>query len=630
MGANNRGKKSVGAGRLPPGVTPLPGGGYRVAENVMTSVALDLYERQPGPSIVPSLSRDQMADVGGVAISKSSVLPHYLSYQALREFAIRTPIIQAIESSRIRAIQRYGVLYSGRRGDIGVRVGHVDELRGGRQAPSGFDVYVREAERILTCPAPGVGVNSLADLLGLLGSDLSTINRPTVEIIRSAATGRMTGLRPIDGAIVYNVVDVVSARSQQMFQGMDPSKVSDEDILNRLAMSLHRDIERAEYVLVRDGIVETIYPPGVIACFPMMRTTDVRYAGYQPSLLEMALEAVAAWWATFDHENSTFRDGWFADMLLLLSSTIGADQARTLEADLIERGRGYKKDRHPIVLRGLEGSEIQKVDLGQVRTDMTYERRFAFCGALICAIYQVDPSSVGMKPFEGGQAPRLSERSREEEIENNNKAGYEADLVHLAGALTRIMQREIHPELSITIEFGRTDPVAEEKVRKSRVEYDMTRNESRLLAGDRAIGFYLTPDEYDKASEENRRRHDENVWNMTKDPVMVSQMKAIQEAQVAREQASALRSQPVAADGAARLVTATAPAKDSNGGRGRGDSADDENASDDDDAGAPGTGEADADPDEQETHKGFRLELSQRILGGVGGSCPSCDTWASY
>lgn len=542
--------KGVG---LAPGVSRDESGAYRIPEATMNLIAQDIIDRA-AVSSVPTQPRMMTPDLGGATVDKAGVLPHHLSFTALRNFAIKSPLIQMIHTVKSRLMRQYAVMYSGVRGSVGFRVCHEDQLKPSVQPPKGFDVYVKQAERILRSPAPAHKVYSLGDMISLLEEDLLCINRPSLEILRHPATGQMVGLKPVDGGILYPTMDFLSSWLQRN-QGAVAGG-SEEDILRAINAAFQQQIIGSEYLLVRDGIVETCYTAGQIECYPMMRVTDIRYAGYQPGHVEMALDLIAAWWMAFDHNTRGFKDGVWAQKALMISGSFAEDNKAEFEAALRERAMGYTNARRLPILWGMgdENAIVKSLDLLPQVTEMSFQSQLEWLATMVCAIYQLDPSYANLKPWRAGASPSLSEGSREQEIENSEASGHETELTHHAEALTRILKREIHPDLIVRVEFGKENLTAEERTRKSRVEYDKTRNESRLEAGDRALGFYLDPESYDKASDEDKKRHDANPWNMPKDPVFVQQAAAVQQAEMARTGAAA-----TADEGSAAMV-AGAPA----------------------------------------------------------------------
>lgn len=84
----------------------------------------------------------------------------------------------------------------------------------------------------------------------------------------------------------------------------------------------------------------------------------------------------------------------------------------------------------------------------------------------------------------------------------------------------------------VVMEWGDYDPRKEAEVLEVQGRTHRGRNELRREAGDLPWGFCLTPQEYNEASDEDKAKHDANVWNWPTDPGFAqSQQMAMMSAQ---------------------------------------------------------------------------------------------------
>lgn len=484
--------------------------------------------RRVAVSGVPSTPRDMQREVGGMAVGKGHGRWPHLTMQILRELRETAPILQPIHNARGYQVRRLAVPWGGKPTDVGIRVVHKDHKDQKAVQPEGFQRYIRMFEEILWKPAPSYGVNTLGTFLTLCMEDLLTINRPVVEPIHSLIDARrIVQWRPVDGALIWPTLLVIEkwmADNPRWSVGYDRGRLRPENIVDIVSTAMDRDLHASEYVLVRDGIAEAVYPRGRLICAPIMNRTDVRHAGYPPSHVEQAIGLISAFISTFDYNNALFTRGVLAEFILGLPAELHDKDFDAFVDMFREVATGVKAAHQiPIVPMPHGNSTIQKIDLKSNPTEMGFETWLSLLLSMVAAVYRMDPSVLNAKPWDSGATVKLSEGNRTEEIGMAREEGLQGDMGHLIENILNPLAMSCHPDLRVIAEYGDYDAQKAASITDARVKVNVTRNEARLEDGKDPIGFMLlSKEEYDKASPEDQAKHDENPYNHTSDPVMAN------------------------------------------------------------------------------------------------------------
>jgi len=456
----------------------------------------------------------------GDATTKTQYGYDHASFEMLRETRQRIPLLGMIHAARARQVERFSMLWSGRRGDVGMRIVHQSHFEDGVEAPKGIEPFIQASKDMLSRPCPSKGFDALSSLTVPLVEDHLTINRMAIEVLSSSADpARVVGLRPVDGGMFLEPMSYVNHWMNQNV-GRDGALTlgqSEQDprrVLDMISESLDDDIRNVEYIMIRDGLPEAVYAPGKIIIRSQKRRTDIRFGPYQPSHVEEAIELTAAYWETWDRENRVFREGMWSNSMLLVTGALDAREYELFLQRFREASQGYKRSTKPIIMRNLAEADIKKIDLKDPPSDLEQQNRFAMVTAGVCAHYQMHPSAIFHKLWGAGQGNALQERNQEQEIIGANFAGHQQDLAAVCEHLTTFVQRHIHPELVVTMEYGVLDPLREAQINTEKVKTDCDRNEIRISQNRRPRAFYLDPDEYESASEDDKKKHDLNPWNM--------------------------------------------------------------------------------------------------------------------
>jgi len=476
-------------------------------------------------STVPSVPRHMQRDAGGVGVRKGFNKFETFSLELLRKLRERSPMLQAIHSARHYQVRRMSRRWGGRKIDVGWHPVHKDHQDQGAKIPEGFEKYIAKAETMLERPSHRY-CPTMGQMITQLEEDLLTINRPIVEKLYSMYDkSRVVGFRPVDGAIVWPTmlwIEKWIADTPQWHGGFNPDGLSNEEVIELASEAAGWDLYGVPYCLVREGVLEGVYRAGKLVVAPIVNRTDINVAGYPPSHVEQAIEIVLSYINAWDYNATFFTRGLMAEFILGVSGDVHDEDIHAFVDMLRESAQGVRRAHQPPVMPLPVDGTLQKIDLKPNNRDMMFELWMSVLSSLCAAIYRMDMSVVNMKPWDGGSGSSLSEPSREMEIALAKEEGLQGDLQHLADTVFDPLLRTIHPDLRLKWEFGDYDPKKEAELYEVRARTSITRNEVRVAEGQMPMGFYLSDDEYQEASEEDKQKFHDNLWNMPTDPSFAS------------------------------------------------------------------------------------------------------------
>lgn len=447
-----------------------------------------------------------------------------LSFEVLRIIRQKSPLIKPIHLARQSQIQRMCTPYSGKPGSVGWQVVHKDHNKPDRIVPKSIRPYISQVEQVLQCPAPGHNVRSFSDLLKPLVEDLLTINRPVVEKLYSATDPNLVvGLKPVDGGIVYHTRDYLRHWLRNNPAWGDKNKgVTVERLRELLGQEFKQDIAATEFVIVQDNVIVSSFEPGRLLVVPEVNHTDVRYNGYYPSRLEEAAEIALTFINTWEYNSSLFTRGMMSEFILGISGNIADSDIDNFMDMFREASRGVRRAHSPVVMPLPEGGKIERIDLKKLDNDMLYEVFQSLQASLCTAIYRMHPSTINMRPWDGGSSPSLQAPSEEKQISLAQEEGLHSICKHFADSFLTPLCQSVHPDLIFIWHFGEDSPQEEIQLLETKTRFLITRNEARINAGLHPIGFYKPAEDLEQLSPEDADKWRSNPWNMPADPSMAS------------------------------------------------------------------------------------------------------------
>jgi len=481
-----------------------------------------------------------MRDGGGVGVRKGHGRFETFSLKMLRSVRERAPILQAIHEARATQVRAMSGKFRGVPGGVGWRVIHRDHTDHRREPPEEIKRFIKKAERIIERPS-ATYCPTFTQLMMQLEDDLLTINRPVVEVLHSMFDQRrVVGVRAVDGEMIWPTLEWVEKWREdnpKWFKHYDPNELTTADVLDLACETLDFDLHGSEFCLVREGVLEQVYPRHRLIVAPIVNRTSIDLAGYPPSRVEMAIQVILAFINAWDYNESFFTKGMLSEFILGVSGDVHPDDMAAFVDMFRESTQGVRRAHQPPIMPLPDTGAIQKIDLKAPNKDMMYEVWLSLLIALSTAIYRMDPSTVNAKPWDGGQGSRLGEASRGDEIASAKEEGLKGDLEHLGQTVLTPLVQRCHPDLLFEFVYPEDDQASQANLLSTRARTSITRNEVRLLEGLSPMGFWVEPEKMDSLSEKDQAKFDANVWNMPTDPTFVNyqQQKAMQEQQEQQE-----------------------------------------------------------------------------------------------
>jgi len=473
---------------------------------------------------VPETPLYQTAGIGGtIEKSQTAFGGLYLSYDVLRLLREKVPSYNIIHSVRHTQIARMSEQWTGKPIDVGWEVVHKDHNRQDVKVPEGFQRLIDEASRYLLEPDPGGEASTTASFLVPLWEDFATINHPCAQVLRNLA-GRPVGIRWVDGGIIWPMLEWMRwYEKENPWPGKVPT--SFEDRVDAIANRVKRDLQGKRWCLVRDGIPQRTYRDDELIVKPFVNRTDVRWLGYYPGKVESSLEMGLHAFNAIESNGGWFTKGAWVETLLALTGNVSDEDFKRVREDMRLSTQGVQKNQQvPLVRLGETTGDIdlKTIQIKKNPQEMGFQAWISFLFSAQGAIYRMDPSTFNMKPWDGGSNPSLNAPNREKEIALAKEEGLQGDLAHLKRSFLDPFVREIHPDLRLIWHYGDFDPEKENRVNEIRIRVDTTINEIRLEQGRRPLGFCLTDDKYESASDEEKAKHDVNPYNHVQSMAMQS------------------------------------------------------------------------------------------------------------
>ncbi len=504
--------------QIPPGVSEA---------SALTARARDL--RADHGRLTPKTRRYLQPTVGN-AVGRQASGRFAFSTEFLRNIREKSPLLQGIHQARAFQLGRLSEKWDGNPESVGWRVVYKDHHDDDSDIPEEIKPYIAMATQMLECPSP-TECPSMRQLLVQVWDDIATINRPALEVAFSAYDGsKIVGFFPVDGSLIWPTMEYLSHWSAAT--GRAPT-TPDEALLELERACGITELDRCDYVLVRDGMVERAYPPGTIIVAPMVNRTDIKYAGWPPSYVEMSVPSVLANMDAWNYNHNFFTRGMMAEIALFLSGDFDDEAEDALRDQLGEASVGVDRAWSVPLVRAYGNASIEKVDLKKNNTEMGFETWMSLTGVSPMAIYRIDPSALHWKPWSGGASPAMSEANRGTEIKIAAEEGIRGDLQHLIQCVFNPLLQRIHPDLRMEWMYGDRDPKEAAQIDETEGRTNVTINEIRLRRGRRPLLFFLTPEQYEAASPEDRAKHDTNPYNVPNIPGMLQSVQAWVQQQLA-------------------------------------------------------------------------------------------------
>lgn len=470
-------------------------------------------------SAIPTMPLTQTVGATGGAVGKGQGYgTGTLDWRWLRVLRESSCILLPIHEARQHALSRFSRRSFGLPGQIGCRVVHRDFANPRQEVPRRFRPLIKEAETVLFRTMPELQHHGVGSLLKGLWDDYATLNRPAMELIYR--DGELAAVRAIDGARVWESRAFLQLWARG--HAAELEKLDARDRLDYASEQLRVDLSRARYFWVEDDVTLRGLTADQVIIGTERTSTDIRYGPYPPGKVERAINLAVYADQVLEYSASFFSQGMMSTWLMCIEPGLREQAMAEFARHFADKSRGMAAAHQPVIVEMDPAKfKLENLTPGMPR-DFAFEGMLSVCAVLMCAIYRIDPSTINVKPWDGGSGPRLSEPGREEEIAASKEEGLSGDLEHLRAACLNPAIQRIHPELEVVIDTGDFDPKAALELISARKKNIETTNEIRVGEGMKPLGFYVAPDDWDKASEADQLKHQANPYNHVADPSLGS------------------------------------------------------------------------------------------------------------
>ncbi len=491
---------------------------------------------------VPQAPAHVVRDGMGLAISRGGNRAAH-SPEGLRMAREKGMLFRPIHQARHYQIRRLAQPWHGDKTKVGLFVAHKDHWKRGSKPPEGFDDFVRQAEAVLWHPRGGDNPTTLADNLAQLWEDMATINHPVVEPLRSALDGQSIVQWVVhDGAIIWPTglwAEFWWSRNPGQVSSYSRGRLTTTNRLEVVSHILQRDLVGAEYVCVQEGIPVAVYYKGELIVAPRQNRTDVSFIGYPPSAVEETIDLARAFMDSFDFTAVQLSRGSFAQQIIGLPWDMSPEHFTAFVDSFRESSAGVQRAGQPLFFPMPPGAEqrIQNMPLVPPLNEMGFQAMLSVCISLAAATYRMHPSTINVRPWEGGSGHSLNQGNQTEEIGLAQEEGLQGDMEHLIAAVLNPLVRRCHPDLRVFAWYGDYDAQKEASIIGQRVQTEMTVNEARLQQGSRPLGDWVSDEDWDKASDADKKKHMDNPYNHPMPFAMAKVQQQAQKEMMAQQQA---------------------------------------------------------------------------------------------
>lgn len=224
-----------------------------------------------------------------------------------------------------------------------------------------------------------------------------------------------TAMSMIELDILYPEKEAKQIREKRVTE-LDPKKLENDEY---------------RYVQVVRGRVERGYTEEELKIGIRNPTTDIYNNGYGMSELELIVSLVTGHLNSEFYNQSYFTQGFSAKGILHIKANINRRKLETIRQQWQHMLRGSRNSFQTPIFAGVEGVEWIKLD--QSHNDIGFEHWLRYLTKMICSVYQIDPSElgIGFKEEGGGSGGGLSGDNTKEKLQNSKERGLFPLLRHL-------------------------------------------------------------------------------------------------------------------------------------------------------------------------------------------------------
>lgn len=318
--------------------------------------------------------------------------------------------------------------------------------------------------------------------------DSLTYDLYATEMVPDRA-GRPHHYFPADGGTIkYSSASLKNYKDAgQTFINMDilyPEK-TEEAAEKQKVIDLKPDLlekDQYKYVQVIRGKVERAYTPDELKVGIRNVTTDIFNNGYGISELELLVSLVTGHLNAEYYNQAYFTQGFSAKGILHIKASINRRKLESVRQQWQHMVRGARNSFQTPIFAGVE--DVKWIPLTQNHNDIGFEGWMRYLTTLICAIYQIDPTEIGIYFKQEGGSSGLNGDNTQEKLSQSKDKGLYPLMRHLEGYISENIIKPFDSKFAIRF-TGLADETLKQTIdrQKEEVKFKKTVNEIRAEDG---------------------------------------------------------------------------------------------------------------------------------------------------
>jgi len=237
--------------------------------------------------------------------------------------------------------------------------------------------------------------DTIHDVMIKMAREFLTIDKVAIELRRNNR-GDLLDFWLVDGATIKRVTRYGGYRGQR--SDFDPRLyVSAQWLTEKLAqlkMDMVPKVDKIKFVQELDGHLIAAFEHKDLLFETMQSRVDIRYAGFGYSPTEQAIGVVTSFLFAMAYNSEVFNTGAIPKIgLSIEDGGFSDEQLQELQDEWIANFRGIGGMWRIPILNG----KVNVVDFWKSPREMEYSKYLEFTGALICAVFGIDSSELGLR-----------------------------------------------------------------------------------------------------------------------------------------------------------------------------------------------------------------------------------------
>jgi len=386
-----------------PALSPYPSAASKAGKDGMQSVYLDDFNLARGGDYW--------------------LRPSGISFDALREIVLKTPVLNAVVMTRVRQVQRFCRISETNNTLPGFEIRHIDRKHA--LTPSEQD-RINELQRFFTHCGDEPSArqrkrlkrDSFAQLMGKLTRDSLVLDSVAIETEwRNDKKLGMAGFYAVDGATIRLCPESGYRGNADIFA-----------------------------VQVVSGMTRTLYGVDDLIYEPRNARSDVTAADYGLPETELLIRVVTGFLNAMALNNNYFDKNTIPRGVMHLIGNYDQPSVESFKRYFTGLLRGVDNAFALPILASKDkesSASFEKFDVDV--NEMMFAKWMTFLTSIICAIYGMSPSEINFDSFTGGNTSALSGNDTEQKLAASKDSGLRPLLAYFENTFTDYIVNETDP-----------------------------------------------------------------------------------------------------------------------------------------------------------------------------------------